>query len=45
MRLKYGIAESEKAFIKSVTDLDKLDKAIEAILSEDNKEKLLSLLQ
>jgi len=42
---KYGITESEKDFIKSVTDLDKLDKATEAILSEDNKEKLLSLLK
>lgn len=42
---KYGITESEKAFIKSVTDLDKLDKATEAILSEDNKETLLDLLR
>ena len=45
MHLKYGITESEKDFIKSVTDLDKLDKATEAILSEDNKEKLLDLLK
>ena len=43
--LKFSITDSEKDFIKSVTDLDKLDKATEAILSEDNKEKLLSLLK
>ncbi len=42
---KYGINESEKDFIKSVSDLNKLDKATEAILSEDNKEKLLDLLK
>jgi len=42
---KCGITESEKDFIKSVTDLDKLDKATEAILFEDNKEKLLDLLK
>jgi predicted transposase/invertase (TIGR01784 family) len=45
MHLKYGITESEKDFIKSVTDLDKLDKATEAILFENNKEKLLDLLR
>ena len=45
MHLKYGITDSEKDFIKSVTDLDKLDKATEAILSEDSKEKLLDLLK
>jgi len=43
--LKYGITDSEKEFIKSVTDLDKLDKATEAILSEDSKAKLLDLLK
>jgi len=45
VHLKYGITDSEKDFIKSVTDLDKLDKATEAILSEDSKEKLLDLLK
>jgi len=43
--LKFSITDSEKDFIKSVTDLDKLDKATEAILSEDSKEKLLDLLK
>ncbi len=45
IHLKYGITDAEKDFIKSVTNLDKLDKATEAILSENNKEKLLDLLK
>jgi predicted transposase YdaD len=45
MSLKFSITDSEKEFIKSVTDLDKLDKATEAILSEESKAKLLDLLK
>jgi hypothetical protein len=45
IQLKYGITESEKDFIRKVTDLDKLDIAIEKILTNITKEELLALLK
>ena len=45
IQLKYGITEKEKDFIRKVTDLDKLDIAIEKILTNITKEELLALLK
>jgi len=45
IQLKYGITENEKDFIRTVTDLDKLDLAIEKILTNISKEELLSILK
>jgi len=45
MELRFNIKKTDKDFIKSVHDLDKLDKATEAILTEDKKENVLDLLK
>jgi hypothetical protein len=45
IQLKYGITEKEKDFIRKVTDLDKLDLAIEKILTNISKDELLSILK
>ena len=45
IQLKHGITEKEKDFIRTVTDLDKLDLAIEKILTNISKEELLSILK
>lgn len=45
VHLKFRITESEKEFIRSVTDMDKLDKAAEATLFEKDKGKLLDILK
>ena len=42
---KYGITEKEKDFIRKVIDLDKLDLAIEKILTNISKDELLSILK
>ena len=44
LSLKYGLSESEEKLIKSVTDTNKLDMAIEKFATSDSKQDVMDAL-
>ena len=45
LELKYSLSEAERKHIFSITDFDKLDSALDAVIIAKNKDNILKLLE